>query len=184
MADPDLTSLIALAREGDSSAFRHLFEAAYEELRGLAHVRLNGAERPGHLDTSALVHEAFMRFAQADRVRLADRKHFFVYASRVMRSVIIDTIRESQAARRGGGQRPVTLTTGIGHDPTDASMVLKVHESLAELADLDPRMAQVVEMRFFGGCTEEEIADSLSLSARSVRRDWSRARWWLADALG
>jgi RNA polymerase sigma factor (TIGR02999 family) len=137
------------------------------------------------LDTSALVHESYLRFANAGQLRIEDRQHFLRYTSHVMRSVVVDLVRGKLAERRGGGAAHVTLSTGIGEGtPAAESEILRVHEALDDLAALNERMAQVVEMRYFAGLTESEIADALGVTERTVRRDWEKARVLLAETLG
>jgi RNA polymerase sigma factor (TIGR02999 family) len=161
-----------------------LFASTYGELRKLAHARLRAGGRNTVLDTASLVHESYLRFAGAGRLRLEDRLHFMRWAGRVMRSVIVDVARRRQAERRGGAVAHITLTTQIdapiagGQDE-----ILRVHDALDELASLDARMAQVVEMRYFGGMTEPEIAEALGITDRTVRRDWEKARLLLREAL-
>jgi RNA polymerase sigma factor (TIGR02999 family) len=163
-----------------------LYADAYRELRRLARARLHGGGRNTVLDTTALVHESYLRLARHGEVEFADRLRFMVYAGRVMRSVIIDLVRERQAERRGGDVAHVTLTTQLGeHLGANAgeAEILRVHEALDELAKLDARMAQVVELRYFAGMTETEIAQALGVTDRTVRRDWQQARMFLAEAL-
>jgi len=185
MSDSDsLTDLIRRAQDGDEAALRIVFDATYAELRVLARARLSKGSRNTLLDTTSLVHEAFLRFADAGRLHIGDRQHFLRYASHVMRSVIVDFVREKLAQRRGGDAVHVTLNSEIS-DAKDAgeSEILKVHEALEELAQHDARLVQVVEMRYFAGMTETEIAAALGINDRTVRRDWQKARLLLADAL-
>lgn len=176
----DLTELIAQVVAGDSNARERLFAAAYPELRKLARSRLRDGGRDTYLDTTALVHEAYLRFRDGGRLRAEDRRAFFAYASRVMRSVIIDEVRERQALRRGGGLAEVTLDTQAAAGlPAGEEHLLNVHEALLTLEQTEPRLAQVVEMRYFGGYSESEIADALGLTDRTVRRDWDKARMLL-----
>lgn len=179
-----LTDLIQRAQQGDEAALRRVFDAAYEELRALARSRLAGSGPHTLLDTTSLVHEAFLRFANNGELDIADRRHFFRYAAHVMRSVVVDLVRRKSAERRGGNARPVTLNTDAGDGaPSNEAEILQVHDALEELAALDRRMAEVVEMRYFAGMTEAEIADSLGVNERTVRRDWQKARLLLAEAL-
>lgn len=183
--DPDLARLIAQARTGDEHALNGLFERLYGELRRMAHSRLRGGG-PALLNTTALVHESFARLAECGHLDVADRRHFLGYVARVMRSVIVDLAREQAAERRGGGAAHVALTTGAGlglqASAADAD-VLRVHEALGELAAIEPRLAQVVEMRYFGGLEHAEIAEALGLGLRTVERDWERARSFLYASL-
>lgn len=181
----DLTSLIHRAQAGDGGAARALFEATYPELRRLARARLRGGRRSTLLDTSALVHEWYERFVRAGRLRLEDRGHFMRYAGRAMRSIIIDFARRRLAARRGGGAPPEPISIrSLAGDLDGARQILTVHEAVEELARLEPRMAQVVELRYFVGLTEQEVAEALEVTDRTVRRDWEKARLLLAEALG
>jgi RNA polymerase sigma factor (TIGR02999 family) len=187
MDDPlsSLTELIHRAERGDAEAADRLFSAMYVELRRLARARLRSGGRNTLLDTSSLVHESYLRFAGAGQLRLQDRVHFMRWAGRVMRSVIVDFARRRLADRRGGGLAPLTLTTGIGaRAPAGESEILRVHEALDEMAARDPRMAKVVELRYFGGMTEPEIAEAVGVNERTVRRDWEKARLFLREALG
>ena len=183
----DLTDLLRRAQEGDARAFDDLFHVTYDELRALARQRLRFDQRGSLLDTTALVHESYLRFVAASRVRIEDRGHFMHFAARVMRSIVVDFIRERTAERRGGGVARIPLTSGDAIvDPTTAggeSEILRVHEALDELGKLDPKLVRLVEMRYFGGMTEAEIAEALEISERTVRRDWEKARLLLAEAL-
>jgi len=161
-----------------------LFASAYQDLRKLARMRLRGGGRNTVLDTTSLVHESYLRLSRTGQLRVEDRTHFLRYASRAMRSVIVDLVRQRQAERRGGAAEHVTLTTRAGAGgQAGERQILRVHEAVGELARHDPRMAQVVEMRYFGGLTEAEIAEALDVTDRTVRRDWEKARLWLAEAL-
>jgi RNA polymerase sigma factor (TIGR02999 family) len=178
-----LTQLIRRSRAGDADACEALFAATYADLRRLARARLRAGGRNTLLDTGALVHESYLRFAGAGQLSFEDRVHFMRWASRVMRSVIVDLARRRNAERRGGGAAHVPLDT----DPRAAGMgadeILRVHQALDRIAALDERMARVVEMRYFGGLTEGEIAHALGVTERTVRRDWEKARLLLREAL-
>jgi RNA polymerase sigma factor (TIGR02999 family) len=181
---PQITQLLEQMHAGDAQARDALFAAAYGELRRLARSRLRDGGRNTLLDTTALVHESYLRFVSAGELRAVDRRAFFGYASRVMRSVIVDTARERLADRRGGGQAPLTLSTEIVANLTDGEdTIIEVHEALEVLAQADARLAQVVEMRYFGGYTEQEIAETLGVTERTVHRDWEKARMILSAAL-
>lgn len=181
----DVTVLIAQAHAGDRSAFDRLYELLYPELRRIAHRRLAPHERNPQLDTTALVHECYLRFAEAERIAPASRAHFLAYAANVMRSVIVDAARQAMAQRHGGDVQHVPLDTDLQNALPDAAVteILGVHAALQDLARLDPRLAQVVEMRYFAGMTDGEIAEVLGLSLRTVGRDWEKARLLLAQAL-
>jgi RNA polymerase sigma factor (TIGR02999 family) len=162
-----------------------LFPVLYAELRRLARSRLAGGGRNVLLDTTALVHESFLRLQGAGKVRLEDREQFLAYAATTMRSVVIDFVRRRNSEKRGGGIEHVTLDTGM-QEILGASdeEILDVHEALESLGKVDARLVQVVEMRYFAGLTDEEIAAALKISDRTVRRDWDRARLLLAAMLG
>lgn len=179
-----VTQLIQQVGAGNCGARDELFAAAYSELRKLARSRLRDGGRNTFLETTALVHESYLRFLGAGQLRIEDRRAFFAYASKVMRSVIVDSVREHQAERRGGNWVEMTLDTQVGAElPNGEAEVLHVHEALLALAQAEPRLATVVEMRYFGGYTEAEIADTLGLTERTVRRDWDKARVLLMHSL-
>ena len=180
-----LTDLIQRAQGGDSAAFQELFQLTYGDLRNLARARLRAGPRNTLLDTTALVHESYLRFVRAGSLRIEDRRHFLQYAGRVMRSVIVDFVRERMAQRRGGDVAHVALDTGIAESAARGEdEILRVHEALEELAAHDERMVRVVEMRYFGGLSELEIAGVLKVTERTVRRDWRKARAFLFSHLG
>jgi RNA polymerase sigma factor (TIGR02999 family) len=180
----DVTVLLNRARANDRSAIDALFELLYDDLRRIAHSRLAGSGPQTFLNTSALVHEAYLRFQQADRIDLNDREHFLAYAASTLRSVVVDFVRKRNADRRGGNMVQITLDTNVA-DQLVASddEILQVHEALGELALVDPRLVRVVEMRYFAGLTEDEIAAALDVNERTVRRDWEKARVLLAAIL-
>jgi len=181
---PELTELLSAARQGDSQAADQAFSLLYEDLRRLARSRLRQHRTMTLLDTTSLVHESYLKLFGHESLALEDRHHFFAYASRVMRSVIVDFARAKLAERRGGGVEHVVLDTALSEriagPETD---VLQVHEALEVLAQADGRLAQIVEMRYFGGMTEVEIGEALGLSDRTVRRSWEKARLLLLAAL-
>lgn len=180
-----ITDLIADAHRGDPTAVDRIFRIAYDDLHALASARLRASSRDCLLDTTSLVHESYLRFVQAGQLKASDRKHFLNYAGRVMRSVIVDFARERLAQRRGGDALRVTLDTGVADSVAEGEVeIVRIHEALEELAQHDARLVQVVEMRYFGGLSEAEIAESLGVHVRTVRRDWEKARLLLADALG
>jgi RNA polymerase sigma factor (TIGR02999 family) len=156
----------------------------YPQLRRLARARLAGGSRFTLLDTTALVHESFMRLQAAEGFEPRDQEHYLAYAATTMRSVVIDYVRRRQAERHGGGAPHTGLTGANAEQVASDEEILEVHEALEALAGVDARLVQVVEMRYFGGLTDEEIATALGISDRTVRRDWERARLLLAVALG
>ena len=180
----DITLLLQRAREGDRQAFDQLFQALYPDLRRIARARLAPHVRGTMLDTTALVHEAYLKFEQASRLSPADRSHFLAYAAQVMRSIIVDTARAGRSQRRGGDAMHVTLDTSVSESAaTGEDQILDVDAALQRLAEIDDRLARVVEMRYFGGMTEVEIGEALGVTERTVRRDWEKARLLLADTL-
>jgi RNA polymerase sigma factor (TIGR02999 family) len=181
---PTITVLLERAHAGEIAARDRLFAVAYDNLKRLAHARLRDGGRNTVLDTTALVNEAYLRFVRGGELRAEDRRAFFAYASRVMRSVIVDSARERLAERRGGNAIHLTLTAAAaGGMAADEETILKVHEALEQLNAVEPRLGQVVEMRYFGGYTEQEIAEALDITERTVRRDWEKARLLLEVAL-
>jgi RNA polymerase sigma factor (TIGR02999 family) len=180
----DLTQLFAAVRGGDRQALDQVFEITYHELRTLARQRLRKAAPDGVLNTTSLVHECYLRLTHVGRLSLDDRSHFLGYAARVMRSVVVDFARERLSQRRGAGAMFVTVGTDIpDHEASGAEDVLRIEEALQELAQAEQRLVQVVEMRYFAGLSIEEIADSLGIAVRTVRRDWDKARLLLSVAL-
>jgi RNA polymerase sigma factor (TIGR02999 family) len=180
----DFTVLLAGLRHGESEALSRIVVALYAELRVMARGRLRHGEPPTLLDTTSLVHESYLRLLKAGQIEVTDRSHFLAYASRVMRSVVVDFIRERSAQRRGGQDFRVPLEDDLAV-PIDAAdrEILRVHDALDRLAGISERMARVVEMRYFAGMMEEEISKALDVSQRTVRRDWEKARLILAAEL-
>lgn len=179
-----LTDLLGRIQGGDANARDALFAAAYAELHRLAQRRLRRGGRDTLLDTTGLVHESYLRFTRSGELRAEDRRAFFAYASQVMRSVILNSVRERIALKRGGGpQAPEASGPVAGGLAGDEHTVLDVHEALKDLVKADPRLAQVAEMRYFGGYSEKEIAETLEITERTVQRDWEKARLILAAAL-
>ncbi len=169
----------------DGAAVRSLFPLLYNELRRLARSRLSGGGRPTLLDTSALVHEAFMRMQRDGGVKVSDKEHFLAYAATTMRSIVVDFVRRRNADRRGGQAVHVTLDTKAAEQLGAAGddEILAVHEALEALAKVDPRLVRVVEMRYFAGLTDAEVGAVLGVTDRTVRRHWERARLLLAQLL-
>lgn len=179
-----LTVLIARIQAGDRTARDALFAAAYDELHRLARARLRDGGRNTVLDTTSLVHESYLRFVRTGELHAEDRRAFFAYASQVMRSVIINSARDRIAQKRGGDWRPLQLSTELAANIAEGEEgILKVHEALEVLEKADPRLAQVAQMRYFGGYSEQEIAETLDVTERTVQRDWEKARLILAAAL-
>jgi RNA polymerase sigma factor (TIGR02999 family) len=182
--DIPVTQFIHDSQLGDQGANNALFAGSYARLRALARARLRLCPRDTMLGTTSLVHEFYVRFASSGYVPIANRSHFIHFASRVMRYVIVDFVRKRQARRRHGADERVTLDTKIPAAPSQGETeILRVHEALEDLAKFNERLAQVVEMRYFAGLTEPQIAEILSVTERTVRRDWEKARLMLIAAL-
>lgn len=180
---PDTLSLLRASRSGDESVFDMLFARMYGELREIAHQHLR-AFRPGDtLNTTALVHEAYMKLVDQGQAHPQDRAHFLALASRAIRFVLVDHARARTAAKRGGQARPVDLESIQLAVDERAEDLLMLDEALRRLGELDERLATVVEYRFFGGLQHEEIAAATGRSVPTVKRDWTRARAWLFHAM-
>lgn len=184
--DLSLTQWIQRAVEGQPGAVDHLFAQLYPELRRIAHARLYVGGGHAMLSTTELVHESFLRFTRARDLNLTDRRHFFAYAATVMRHVIVDMAREHLAERRGGGAVHVGLDELLPADhPSTApdETLIRIHDALGELEQLDQSLARVVEMQYFAGYSQVEIAELTAQSERSVRRQWDKARAFLLTRL-
>jgi len=180
----ELTQLLRKVREGDDGARDALFAAAYSGLQQLARSRLRQGGRSTLLDTRSLVHESYLRCVQSGSLQAEDRRAFFAYASQVMRSVIVTAARKRAADKRGGGRRPVTLSEQVSDESQAGEEdILRVHEALESLEQVDARLAQVVQMRYFGGYSEQEIAATLDVTERTVQRLWLKARLMLQAAM-
>ena len=173
-----ITNLLAAWSDGKAAAFEKLVPLVYEELHRLAH-RYMRRERSDHtLQTSALVNEAYLRLVGTENVRWQNRAHFFAVSSRLMRRILVDFARAKHNLKRGGGALQVSLVKDhpVSRDP---SRLLALDEALNRLTALHPRQAKIVEMRYFAGLKEEEIAEVLKVSLRTVQQDWRLARLWL-----
>ena len=177
-----VTQILLEASGGGREALDRLIPLLYEELGRLAraHLRRSGA---GELDTQALLHEAYLRLVDRTQVSWIDRAHFFAYAGRAMRSVLVDQARRGGRLKRGGGAAVVTLRDPPAALSGEADELLALEEALCHLESRDPRLARVVECRFFAGMSEAETAGALGVSGRTVRRDWLRARGFLLAEL-
>jgi RNA polymerase sigma factor (TIGR02999 family) len=180
----DVTDLLRRAQGSDPAAIDEVVALVYPDLRKMARAKLAANDTITLLDTTSMVHEVYIKLHHAGRIEAGCRGQFMAYAAQAMRSVIVDFARKRRAERRGSGVADVTLATAIldGSPSTDDD-IERVDEALRELEQTDPRLAQVVEMRFFAGLTEPEIADAIGVTERTVRRDWERARLLLAVAL-
>lgn len=173
-----VTTILQAARAGDTEAFDELYERVYEELRRLARAVRRG-KSGATLNTTALVHEAYMQLLPSKDLEWADRKHFFGVAARAMRQVLVQAARRKKAAKRGGGAIQVTFDEEVHGRAVALEDVIALDEAMKRLDDLHPRQARIVEFRFFAGLNVEETADALSISATTVKRDWRAARAWL-----
>jgi RNA polymerase sigma factor (TIGR02999 family) len=184
-ADDDrrsVTDLLLEVRRGNPEAMDRLFSLVYPQLRRIARRQLQG-ERPGHtLGTTGLVHETYLKLVDQSRIDWQDRGHFFAMAARAMRQILVDYARRYRTQRRGGGLQRVALTDRLAVDE-QAELVLAVHEALGRLAGVSERLSRVVECRYFAGLTEEETAVALGVTARTVERDWVKAKGWLYQEL-
>jgi len=183
MPDEPLTVTLRAAHAGDREAANRAYAALYPELLKIARARLRAHQPNTLLDTQALVHESFMRFVEADKIGIGDRKHFFTYAAKTMRNIVIDFARRRQAERRGGAAERVTLDTHLLGEGRQDTSVIDIDNALRELEALDPALAQVVEMRYFGGYTDAEIAAAMDIADRTVRRHWDKARAFILAQL-
>jgi RNA polymerase sigma factor (TIGR02999 family) len=174
-----VTQLLNAAKGGDQEASARMFELLYADLKRMARNSLRGNGGVSELNTTALVHESFLKFIQRRQLSPVDRAAFFTYVGKVMRSVLIDSIRERQAAKRGGGNVVVSLTTDVADESFDDSRLLALNAALDALSRIAPKLHQLVEMRYFAGLSIREISDILGVSERTVERDWDKARGFL-----
>ena len=185
MADGEVTRLIVAVRHGDQGASAALFERVYGELRQVAARQMRGERKDHTLQATALVHEAFVRLTADEDLSFENRAHFFAVAAGVMRRILIDHARAVRAKKRGSGKASLSIDDAlealVGETP---EYWLDLDEALVRLAALDARQARIIELRFFGGLSVEEVADVLGLATRTVTRDWKIARGWLRRQLG
>jgi len=186
-SEPAITLLLQRAAGGDRQALDAIYQSLYPELKRVARARLRHQGRGNEMGTTMLVHESFVRLVNARDLRLQDRHHFFAYAAKTMRNIIIDSARQHLAERRGGGVAHDTLGGDealqvAGTGPSEE--LIRVSEALQALEAVDPDLAQLVDMRYFGGYSEAEIAELQGVTERTVRRRWDKARAWLYVALG
>ena len=186
----DVTTLLGAIRGGESAAASQLFDLLYRDLKQLAHRQLSrqahsqGQGGAVSLDTTALVHESYLKLVDGGALKPEDRKHFFAYTASVMRSVIVDFARSQLAGKRGGQHLQVTLNTNVADStPVQNAEVLQVHEAIEELTAIDARMGKLVELRYFAGLSEQEAADALEISRRTAQREWEKARLFLFASL-
>ena len=183
MASGGVTGLLIDWSNGDRSALDRLMPLVYQELRGIARHHLVMDGRAQTLQSTALVHEAYVKLIDQNRVQWQNRAHFFAVAARLIRRILLDYARRAKAEKRGGAAQRLTLEDHVACSPGPSVDVIALDEALERLAELDPMQAQVVELRFFAGLTIAETSDALSISTATVERDWITARAWLFDRL-
>lgn len=175
----DITRLLLDWRAGDRAALDELVPLVQSELKRLARNYMR-RQRVGHtLQTTALVNEAFIRLVDSDKVNWQDRNHFYAISAQLMRRILVDAARRKNSQKRGGERIQVTLDDRLNISDEKEADLVALDEALELLAELDPRQSRIVELRYFGGLTEEQIAETLGISSRTVRRDWNLARAWL-----
>jgi RNA polymerase sigma factor (TIGR02999 family) len=179
----EITQLVRQWSEGDADAFDRLIDLVYDDLRSIAHRHLAVGARGGTVDTTALVHEAYLKLARVEGGTWDCRAQFFAFCSKAMRRILIDFARRRSAAKAGGGQVRVPLTEDSAVVEAEVTRMLGVEEALQLLEQRDPRMGRIVECRFFGGMSVPDTAEALGTSPRTVEREWARARAYLYAAL-
>ena len=177
MPEASVTVLLARARTGDAAALEATFAAVYEELKHAARLQLRRSRDA--VDTTVLVHEAYLKLAGGAPLVAVDRNHLLALSARAMRQVLVDHARHAQAQKRGGGEEALTLTASLGSEAAAVVDVLALERMLDGLQRIDPRAAQIVELRYYGGYSEPEIADMLGISGSTLSRDWRKARAFL-----
>ena len=183
-AQSQLTQALLECREGDREAFERVVSLLYNDLRQVAHRQL-GRLRFGHtLDTTVLVHEAYLKLNDGQKIESTDRAHFLAILGCAMRQIIIDYARQRSALKRGGDLARVTFDESEIAVSQDVDQLIALDDALTRLGELDRRLVRIVECRFYAGMTEKETADALEVSKSTVQRDWIRARAWLRRALG
>lgn len=175
----DVTRLLVRWSEGDKAALEELMPLVYNELRRLANYYLQRERKDHTLQSTALVHEAFLRLIDQREVRWQNRAHFFGVASQMIRRILVDHARAHQTAKRGGGAYTLALDDALGAEQKRDLDVVALDDALNSLADLDPQQARIVELRFFTGLTIEETAEAVGVSPATVKRDWNTAKAWL-----
>lgn len=181
----NVTELLLAWRTGGPGAEARLIPVVYDELHRMARQALRGEarDRSHTLQTTALVHEAYLRLIDQRRVVWQHRAHFFAIAARILRRILVDHARGKHAGKRGGGVRPITLVDAIAEEPADHAEIAALDDALTRLEEMDPRQARIVELRYFTGLTIEDTAEALGISAATVKREWVIARAWLRREL-
>lgn len=179
----NVTELLLAYRDGDREAFDRMVPLLYDDLRKIAHWQLRRGRSSPTMGTTVLVHEIYLKLADQKRLNASDRGHFLAISAHAMRQVMADHARRRTAAKRGGDADPVPLDEAPQLADAEARQLLDVDRALERLAERSERMARIVECRFFAGYTEEETAEALDVSLRTVQRDWMKARAWLREEL-
>ena len=179
----EITRLLEDWSAGDASSFDRLIELVYDDLRRIAHRHLNAGARDTVLDTTVLVHEAYVKLAGVDEAEWASRSHFFAFCSQAMRRILIDFARKRSSEKRGGDRVRVPLRDDTASIDTDVAELLAVEDAIQRLEERNERMAQIVVCRFYGGMSVPATAEALGTSVRTVEREWTRARAYLRQAL-
>ncbi|MGD9630569.1 MAG: sigma-70 family RNA polymerase sigma factor [Pyrinomonadaceae bacterium] len=179
MESHQITQLLLAWRKGERSALDELIPLVQVELRRLARNYMRRQNADHTLQTTALVNEAFLRLVDSNRVNWQDRNHFFAICAQLMRRILVDFARKKKSLKRGGDGVHITLNENVDVADEKAADVVALDEALVRLAALNQRQSSIVELRYFGGLTEEQIAETLDISTRTVRRDWNLARAWL-----
>ena len=180
----DITRLLVAHGQGQKGAFDELVPLVYSEMRRIAQRQLRRHQPSNTLETTGLVHEAYLKMVDQEKAGYSDRGHFFAISAHAMRQILVDHARKRLAAKRGGGQAADTLDDQKAAVQHQADGLLAVHQVLDSLGEIDERLVKLVECRFFAGLTEEETAAALGISVRTVQRDWKRAKAWLREELG
>lgn len=179
----DITAQVRAAGNGDAAAIQSLFTALYDDLKRLAHRQLAG-NAGATINTTGLVHETYLKLANVDSLQLNDRSHFYTTAARAMRQIVIDHARRRLAGKRGGASAVhVTLDDNAAVDALDPEQLVHLDTALVRLQQLEPRLSELVELRFFAGLSVEQVAELREVHARTVLRDWRRARAFLFDSV-
>jgi RNA polymerase sigma factor (TIGR02999 family) len=179
----DVTRLLADHRKGNSDASEQLFAVVYDELHAMAHRQLRFRSPGETINTTGLVHEAYLKLFDQTETDWTDRVHFFAVTARAMRQILVDYARASKAQKRGGDGHRTELVSGVLYEEAKSLDLLDLEDAMTRLSELNPRMAKIVEMRFYGGMSVEEISAALDLSSRTVDRDWFKAKSFLYLAL-
>lgn len=179
MSAPNITKILQSWSEGDQNSLEELIPLVYQELHRLAHRALARNSQGNSVETTVLLHEAYLRLIDVKQVKWQDRVHFFAVSANLMRNILVDFARQRLSQKRGGELTHVELDEALNFSPDKGNDLVALDEVLTELAKLNERQSKIVELKFFGGLTEDEIAEVLKISPATIRRDWQVARAWL-----